>query len=93
MGKEKTKPIALLFKHEPKLRNLTDYDHIVMVDDLEVNYIYNKSLGLVISAYDPEMTIEAMRAKDDHLLEAIKYLQNKVDLMDYHDRFNKLSKV
>lgn len=81
LGKEKTKPIALLFKHEPRLRKLTDFDHIVMVDDLEKNYIYNKSLGLVIRPYDPEPEVESMREPDDHLLETLKYLKNRLNIM------------
>ncbi len=90
MGDDLTKPIALLFKHRPELANRIDENHIVMIDDREKNYLYNKGLGLVISAYDPDLTLESMREDDDGLLEAMKYIQNRIDLMDRYDRMRML---
>jgi hypothetical protein len=85
------KPLKLLYVHEPKLAKLVLPERLIMIDDKENNFVYNKGNGLVIKKFDPDLSlpplelIEELRKDDQYLLAAIKHLSQRAKLLNmYH---------
>lgn len=75
---ELVKPLANLLRKDPTLKARTDLHHIIMLDDRAENFALNEENGLVITAYQPEPTIEDVQADDRHLLDALTRIKLRI---------------
>ena len=75
------KPLGKLLKEMPELADV-DPQKVLMVDNKESNFDYNVHLGLTISDYVPEATIESIRYDDRALLHMIDTIEKRIEKFD-----------
>lgn len=77
-GDEYSKPLKRLFELEPELKRLTSVERMVLVDDREENFKYNQPhQGILVEAYEPELTIAGLREPDDELMKLIDIFEER----------------
>jgi TFIIF-interacting CTD phosphatase-like protein len=67
-GDDFSKPIKRLFERRPVLSQRTRIDKIIAIDDRQSNFIYNPKNGILIKAYEPQLTTPGLRKMDNELV-------------------------
>jgi len=78
------KPLNKMIESNPVLRRNMSLQNTFAIDDNSMTFFNNHNNGILIPAYDPSLSINAL-ARDDHALLQLKYWLLQPDVVNSHD--------
>lgn len=86
-GDKFTKPFWKLLQDIPEIKDYVDFDldengkvlgykNIVIIDDRPVSFYQDPKNGILIPAYEPNPTVEGIKAEDNALLKIMQFFNN-----------------